>query len=74
VPHFDNLDNFNDNMELSLPVFCVPLRVESVWDKGQRRKVSGDLQWTAEETWLALSTCSIFQTGLPCYAWKRKFQ
>lgn len=56
MPHFDNLDNFNDSMELSLPVFCVPLRVESVWDKGQRRKVSGDLRWTAEETWLALST------------------
>lgn len=34
---FDNLENFNV-MEPSLSMFCVPVGVKSVRDKGQRRK------------------------------------
>lgn len=54
MPPFDDPENFNDVMELSLSVFCVPLRVESVQDKGQRRKGksrdNADLWWPAKET------------------------
>lgn len=52
VPPFDNLEIFNDVMEPSLSVFCVHPRVQSVQDKGQRRKgksrENADLWWPAK--------------------------